>query len=111
MEAALYFCCLEAVQNAGKHSNAQHVTIDLIDDSGSLVLTVEDDGENFTRQPTPGVGLANMRDRIESIGGTLLIEATGTGGARVRASVPWSRGRDEPGAATGATHSPELPAS
>ena len=111
VEAALYFCCLEAVQNAGKHSNAQHVTIDLTDDCGSLVLTVEDDGENFTRQPTPGVGLANMRDRIESIGGTLLIEATGTGGARVRACVTSSRGRDEPWAATGPSHSPDLPVS
>ena len=83
VEAALYFCCLEAVQNAGKHSNAQHVTIDLADDRGHLVLTVEDDGAGFTGPPpTPGVGLANMRDRVEALGGTLRIEATGTGGAR-----------------------------
>ena len=89
VETALYFCCLEAVQNASKHSGAQRVVIDLRDGPDGLVLTVEDDGEGFHENPPrPGVGLANMRDRIEALGGTLLFENAAIGGARVSVRVP-----------------------
>lgn len=88
IEIAVYYCCLEAVQNAGKHSGAKLVTIDLRAGSDRLDVTVEDDGGGFSAPPLPGVGLANMRDRIEGLGGTLVVEATAAGGARVRATVP-----------------------
>jgi signal transduction histidine kinase len=89
VETALYFCCLEAVQNAGKHSGAQRVVIDLRDGPDGLVLTIEDDGEGFhDSPPRPGVGLANMRDRIEALGGTLLFDNAAIGGARVSVRVP-----------------------
>jgi signal transduction histidine kinase len=106
VETAVYFCCLEAVQNAGKHSGAQRVVIDLRDGPEGLVLTVEDDGEGFHEHPPrPGVGLANMRDRIEALGGALLFETADAGGARVSVRVPSERG---PGVGT---FGPELPQS
>ena len=67
------------------------------------MLTVEDDGKGFREQPPrPGVGLANMRDRIEALGGRCGFE-TATGGARLRAACRWRRdptpGRDRRSAA------------
>ena len=86
VETAVYFCCLEAVQNAGKHAGAKRVIIDLREEPEGLVLTVEDDGKGFGEQPPrPGVGLANMRDRIEALGGTLLLR-DGCHGRRPAAS-------------------------
>ena len=72
MEAAAYFCCLEAVQNAAKHSGAAMIRVDLMDEAGYLQCVVEDDGAGFdARTTTAGTGLTNMRDRVEAVGGTL----------------------------------------
>jgi signal transduction histidine kinase len=75
VEAAVYFCCLEAVQNAGKHSSASSITIDIHGgpDIGSIEFIVHDDGRGFTVSRVPGNGLANIRDRIESLQGTVTI--------------------------------------
>jgi glucose-6-phosphate-specific signal transduction histidine kinase len=73
----VYFCCLEAVQNAGKHSGASGITIDIHGwpDSGSIEFTVHDDGRGFDIGRIPGNGLANIRDRIESLQGTVSINS------------------------------------
>ena len=74
VEAAAYFCCLEAVQNAAKHSGATEIRVDLTDEAGHLQCVVEDDGAGFdARTTTAGTGLTNMRDRVEAVGGTLAI--------------------------------------
>jgi signal transduction histidine kinase len=89
VEAAVYFCCLEAVQNAVKHSTAQEIVIDLRAEGDALSLVVEDDGHGFEPETlTAGVGVANMRDRIEAVGGTLILQAAPGGGAQVMARVP-----------------------
>ena len=76
VEAAAYFCCLEAVQNAAKHSGAAMIRVELRDEAGSLECVVEDDGAGFDpRTTTAGTGLTNMRDRVESVGGTLAIRS------------------------------------
>ena len=71
MEAAAYFCCLEAVQNAAKHSGAATIRVELRAEPGSLVCVIEDDGVGIRagRAVSAGSGLANMRDRVESVGG------------------------------------------
>jgi signal transduction histidine kinase len=84
VEAALYFCGMEAVQNAVKHSRAGTVSVRVAEDSDRWQLTVTDDGTGFDRTPTAatsGVGLANMRDRLDAVGGTVEVvssERTGT---------------------------------
>ena len=76
VEAAAYFCCLEAVQNAAKHAGAAAIRVTLRGGAGALGFTVEDDGAGFDPAATPpGAGLANMRDRVESLGGTLTAES------------------------------------
>jgi len=89
VEAAAYFSCLEALQNAAKHSGATTVRVELRGEPGSLVCVIEDDGSGFAGAAlSNGRGLANMRDRVESVGGTLTVGASGAGGARILATLP-----------------------
>ncbi|HET6652959.1 MAG TPA: sensor histidine kinase [Nocardioides sp.] len=89
IEAAAYFACLEALQNAAKHSGATSVRVSLSDGSESVVLTVEDDGHGFDPSTVPaGAGLANLRDRVESVGGTLTTTSGQGRGTRVEAVLP-----------------------
>ena len=76
LERAVYFCCLEALQNAAKHaSGATTVSITLVDDT-ALRFAVRDDGTGFAaRDISPGQGLTNMRDRLAAVGGELTIES------------------------------------
>jgi signal transduction histidine kinase len=89
VETALYFCCMEAVQNAAKHSAAGTVTVRLSDDRGVWRLVVADDGTGFdsARAHLNGVGLANMRDRLDAVSGTVEIRSDAGGGTTVTASV------------------------
>jgi signal transduction histidine kinase len=89
IEATAYFCCLEAVQNAAKHSGATSIRVSLDGRDGRLGFVVEDDGVGFDpAAPTTGTGLANLRDRIESAGGTLTTGTVPGGGTRIRARLP-----------------------
>jgi signal transduction histidine kinase len=89
VEAAVYFSCLEALQNVAKYAKASRATISLATRGGSLVFTVADDGRGF--DPTfaeRGSGLQGMTDRIEAIGGTLEIDSTPGRGTTVSGRVP-----------------------
>jgi len=89
VEAAAYFCCLEAVQNAAKHAGAGTICVELRAEPGSLVCVIDDDGSGFEPDAvSAGSGLANMRDRVESVGGRLGIATSGSGGARIQAWLP-----------------------
>jgi signal transduction histidine kinase len=89
VEAALYFCCVEAVQNAAKHSTADTVAVRLSEDPTMWRLTVSDDGAGFdpTRVRLNGGGLANMRDRLDAVRGTVDISSRTGGGTTVTALV------------------------
>ena len=94
IEAAAYFCCLEAMQNAAKHArDATVVVVDLSDD-GDLCFEVSDDGSGFDPATvTGGVGFTSMRDRVEAVGGEVTIDsAAGPRYPRARAD-PAHRGR------------------
>jgi signal transduction histidine kinase len=92
VEAAVYFCCLEALQNSAKHSGADRVDVHLDGTGDSLVLTVDDNGAGFDPAlVAAGAGLANMRDRIDSVGGRLTVGHGPHTGSRVRAAVPAAR--------------------
>ena len=89
VEAALYFCCLEALQNAAKHSGATRVEVRLTEQDGVVDLVVADDGRGFAGDRVPsGSGLANMRDRLDSVGGTLTVRPGSSGGVAVHGAVP-----------------------
>jgi signal transduction histidine kinase len=90
VEAALYFCALEAIQNAAKHAGASpSVVVRLAQETDILELEVEDDGPGFNPAGAgEGIGLVNMRERIGAVGGTLRIIPSPSHGTLVRASVP-----------------------
>jgi signal transduction histidine kinase len=89
IDTAVYFTCLEALQNAVKHASAARVWITLRQDE-ALTAEVRDDGQGFDPRAAEerGSGLRNMRDRIEAVGGTLTIESAPGRGTRILAYVP-----------------------
>ncbi|HZN42352.1 MAG TPA: histidine kinase [Actinomycetota bacterium] len=91
VEAAVYFCALEALNNVAKYSGATHATVKLAQQNGRLTFSVEDDGRGFDPNATErGTGLQGMADRLEAIGGELTIQTALGGGTSVRGRIPKS---------------------
>jgi signal transduction histidine kinase len=89
IEAAIYFCCLEALQNAAKHAPGARVGVRLWEESGGLLFSVSDDGPGFdSATATGGQGFVNMADRLGAIGGTVRWESHPGKGAQVLGSIP-----------------------
>ena len=87
-EAAVYFVCLEAMQNAQKYARASHVDVRLARDDGHLTFEVRDDGVGFDGSAIAGSGLQNMRDRLSALGGDVEIRSAPGEGTTVRGRVP-----------------------
>jgi signal transduction histidine kinase len=88
IEAAVYFCCLEAMQNAAKHANAKALAI-VVSDGDALRFSVSDDGCGFDAgELTSGRGLVNMRDRVAAAGGTLVVTSAAGRGTSVAGTIP-----------------------
>jgi signal transduction histidine kinase len=90
VEATVYFCCLEALQNAGKHAGERaRARVRVWEEAGALLFEVADDGAGGVREDmTDGAGITNMRDRLGAIGGSLRIESAHGRGTRIRGVVP-----------------------
>jgi signal transduction histidine kinase len=90
LEAAVYFCCLEAVNNAAKHAGeGATITLTVGVEGGSLVFSVADDGAGFdVDKASGGQGFDNMRDRLGAYGGELVVESTRGVGSCVRGRMP-----------------------
>jgi signal transduction histidine kinase len=88
VETAAYFCCLEALQNAGKHAGDDaEVTVRVGGDESVLWFEVIDDGIGFDSAAATGHGFVNMRDRLGAMGGQLSIDSMPGHGARVSARI------------------------
>jgi signal transduction histidine kinase len=98
IEAAVYFCCAEALQNTVKHcpGAAVSVTLDLDRDAGLLRFTVADRGPGFDAAVSTGSGMQNMADRIAAAGGVLRIESRTGEGTEVSGSVPTAPAAEQP---------------
>ncbi len=90
VELAVYYCGLEAVQNASKHAGPHaHIWIRLYVVADRLHLEVRDDGQGFdVDRAREGVGLQNMRDRLGAVGGHVDVNSQPGKGALIAASVP-----------------------
>lgn len=72
----LYRIVQEGINNVAKHADATEVDIQLFNHAGELVVTLDDNGKGFdTMVAKKGIGLKNMRARVESLGGTLEISS------------------------------------
>lgn len=92
-EATIYFCVLEALQNAGKYAGeGASVMVDVREDEGSLAFVVSDDGTGFDVSARgSGAGFTNMIDRLGALGGSLRVESAPGRGTRVVGAVPATR--------------------
>jgi signal transduction histidine kinase len=90
LESAVYFCCLEAVQNASKHGGpGVAITILLRQTDAELRFEVRDDGPGFDLAAAhDGVGLRNMHDRLDALHGLLEITSASGRGTLVTGTVP-----------------------
>lgn len=90
VEAAVYFCCAESLQNASKHAGrGSRASLRLFEKDGCLHFHVSDDGRGFDLQETTaGSGIQNISDRIGALGGDVTIESRPNFGTRVRGRVP-----------------------
>ena len=89
VETAIYFCCLEALQNASKHAAGASVEVRLWEESGGLLFSVADDGPGFdTALARSGHGYTNMADRLGAIGGTVRWDSAPGAGTTITGSVP-----------------------
>ena len=88
-ETAVYFCCLEALQNIAKYADASQATIALGDGGGRITFRVTDDGVGFDPAEIGyGTGLQGMADRLAALDGSLEVESVPGEGTRVVGSVP-----------------------
>lgn len=91
-EDNLYHIMLESLNNSLKHAFASAVTIQLCADECSIQLTVTDNGTGFDHAAAlqgGGMGLSNMRERAEELGGTFSIESSRSTGTTVSARIPF----------------------
>jgi signal transduction histidine kinase len=88
-EAAVYFCCLEALQNIAKYAHASQARICLRARNGTLSFTVSDDGTGYDAARTPmGSGQRNMADRLAALGGRLEVSSALSQGTTITARLP-----------------------
>jgi signal transduction histidine kinase len=90
VESAIYYACLEAIQNATKHGGPNpRITVTLVQDGDQVHFEVEDDGAGFEPERVKGAGLQNMQDRLGALGGSLTVRSAPGQGTVIAGSVPW----------------------
>jgi signal transduction histidine kinase len=93
VEVAVYHLVQEALTNAVRHADAATVRVRLGGDPGMLRVEVDDDGTGMPGDRTPGMGLRSMYERVDELGGTLIITSAPGDGTRLRATLPLDDGR------------------
>jgi signal transduction histidine kinase len=89
IESAIYFSCLEALNNVAKYAEASNTTIRLSQEDGRLRFTVTDDGRGFDPGTTmTGTGLQGMRDRMAAVGGELRVVSAPGEGTEITGEIP-----------------------
>jgi signal transduction histidine kinase len=88
VESAVYFCCLEALQNVSKHATGASAVAIILEHGAALRFEVRDDGPGFVVGGVEGDGLTNMRDRLAAVGGELEIRSAPGSGTVVAGTIP-----------------------
>ena len=98
VEATVYFCVLEALQNVQKYAQASQVEVRLHTEDGKLIFEVIDDGAGFAvGSVRKGAGLTNMNDRVDALGGSIEVTSHPGAGTCVAGALPVQRGVAIPG--------------
>ena len=86
LEGALLFFCSEAMTNVAKHARASRCEVVITAEPDLIIAVVEDDG--IGGADPSGSGLLGLTDRIETMGGRLIVTSPPDGGTRLEASIP-----------------------
>jgi signal transduction histidine kinase len=86
IETAIYFVCSEALANVAKHARATHVDIEVRMATDLVTVVVADDGTGGA-DPSAGSGLKGIADRVEALGGRLVVQSPAAGGTRLQAEI------------------------
>src|SRR5690606_6970096 len=95
VEAAVYFACLEAVNNAHKHAPGATIRVTVRDGAHGLEFAVADNGPGFTDAALKS-GLLNLRSRIAAVGGQVRIDSS-SNGTTISGIVPYGQGAEQSG--------------
>ena len=89
---SLFLVVKEALNNVVRHAQASEVWLRLAGDARRLVISIEDNGRGLSPAPAGSGhdGLANIRERVERLGGRLEVESPPGGGTQLKLEVPWS---------------------
>lgn len=88
-EATAYLCVLEALTNAAKYARGQPVTVSLSIDGADLQVKIADQGDGFDPAVrTTGTGLASLHDRLDALGGRLVVDSAPGRGTTLLAVLP-----------------------
>jgi signal transduction histidine kinase len=90
VESAVYFCCLEGLQNVAKHAGPEATaSVSLRENAGRVEFVIDDDGRGFDLATTPrGAGLRNIEDRVAALGGGMEIDSAAGSGTHITGWVP-----------------------
>lgn len=98
-QGMVFFVAEEAVNNARKHAEAEHIWVRMRRQAGALVMEIEDDGVGFnvgavdaSYAQRGSLGMVSMRERTELLGGTLSVDSAEGRGTTVRLTVPLETG-------------------
>jgi signal transduction histidine kinase len=94
IETTVYFVCSEALTNVAKYARASRVDVEVRAEEEMVTILIADDGVGGAN-PWAGSGLRGVADRIEALGGTLLVESPAGGGTRLRAEIPTEHSDEE----------------
>jgi signal transduction histidine kinase len=88
IESGVYRVAQEAVNNALKHAGSTRIEVSVVEDDGTVELSVRDDGRGFdTGVPSSGFGLTGMRERVAQLGGRIKVES-GDRGTTIEVELP-----------------------
>ncbi len=91
METVLYRVIQECVNNVIKHSGASSLDISLLKDGDGIAATIEDNGKGFAvkdKEKSEGIGLKNIRSRIQFLKGTVDFDSSPGNGTLVAIHIP-----------------------
>ncbi|MBA2478434.1 MAG: ATP-binding protein, partial [Sporichthyaceae bacterium] len=89
IESTVYFCIVEAINNAATHGEPTTVAVTIEATDSQLTFSVHDDGRGFDPSaPTTGTGLANLADRLDVLGGTLTVDSRPGSGTVATGRLP-----------------------
>jgi signal transduction histidine kinase len=88
IEATAWYVLSEALANVVKHAAASEVEVSLGRHDGTLGLVIRDDGCGFDLDRPRGLGLAGLSDRLDTVGGSVIITSQAGRGTSVRVSIP-----------------------